>query len=67
MLEVRPEELDGVAGMTVTVVVVVLEEVLVDLWVTVDTEAGLVEAAETSAEPVVMQAVGDMKTDSVWV
>lgn len=67
MLEVRPEELDGVAGMTVTVVVVVLDEVLVDLWVTVDTEAGLVEAAETSAELVVMQAVGDMKTDSVWV
>lgn len=67
MLEVRPEELYGVAGITVTVVVVVLDEVLVDLSVTVDTGAVSVEAAAMSAEPVVMQAVGDMKTDSVWV
>ena len=61
----RPEKSDGVAGMTVTVIVVVLDEVLVDLWVTVDSEVESVEAGATSAELVVMQAVGDMKTDSV--
>ena len=53
------------ARMTVTVIVVVLDEVLVDLWVTVDSEVESVEAGATSAELVVMQAVGDMKTDSV--